>query len=477
MHPTVGFPGSAAVGCPAVAAPLADECFALQVRRQNRVGAQREREKVVYRRARTVQVVERREDIFGGNPAFVVFEIDIFIKSAFPEAHLNAVGFKICVLMVRQLLGIIAFFGGSSRCFVFHPKNQFRAVAGNIRSHERNFGGLSGAQGNHAVVQALLVNGQAIARQDITAIKITVARNLLFVVQMRIQVAGIPIREVFHIKLVAEGIIAVEPQAVDAIFIVHPVHKIVHLQSESCAGRRDGKGIAFDFVIFGAFRFDDGVNFAAQGFMLRIEPVSFYLVHARRGGIVDFEAEQHGVHQFVRFGIPDLKVQVCPARPACIAGGADSVAFFEGKNGTGWPEVNLKTLLIVLHFLYISRNFRVEPAQVRILAGVAVGVGDVNGIAVAAGLHPDARNIAVCDGVKGCAFRSADVQTCMEMVGAQLPERSRQLDRPVYRGTKIPDRIQTVFRVPKSHGQRADHQKERDFKSHNKHIFRNIIDE
>jgi hypothetical protein len=65
----------------------------------------------------------------------------------------------------------------------------------------------------------------------------------------------------------------------------------------------------------------------------------------------------------------------------------------------------------------------------------------------------------------------------MEMVGAQLPERSRQLDRPVNRGPKIPNRIQTVFGVPKSYRQQTDDQKERDFKSHNKHIFRNIIDE
>lgn len=127
-------------------------------------------------------------------------------------------------------------------------------------------------------------------------------------------------------------------------------------------------------------------------------------------------------------GIPDFKVQVRAARAARIARKRHDLTLFEHKLIRIGIQIYVKIFLLVLLVAHVGGEWLREFLQMPVHGRQAVGMAQVDDIAVAAALHGDSVDVAIRRRVycQALALLGADVEAAVEVIRPQITQDTRQ---------------------------------------------------
>jgi len=160
--------------------------------------------------------------------------------------------------------------------------------------------------------------------------------------------------------------------------------------------------------------------------------------------VVHLQPEAKGIDDLFAFRIAYFKMQVGPVGAPAVTHASDVLILPKGKKSIGQVEIHFKATAFVLFAFDESLYLICEAIHVPIDGGVAVGVGDVEGLAIARSLHLDTGDIAIGRGIEGIADFAgsrADVHARVEMIAAQFSKRAGQTDAVMHRPDKIRLRV------------------------------------
>ena len=128
--------------------------------------------------------------------------------------------------------------------------------------------------------------------------------------------------------------------------------------------------------------------------------------------------------------VADFEMEMGPARRAGVAEKSDSLALLDGELIALGVEIDPKRTFGILPGPHPAGDLRRKAIQVTVHGGFAVGMRHIEHIAVAGGRHPDARDVAVGNGIDRTTdpLQGLDVHPGVEMVGTDLADVAGQRD-------------------------------------------------
>ncbi len=257
---------------------------------------------------------------------------------------------------------------------------------------------------------------------------------------MCVDVARLVKFEVVGSPLKGQLVVGPQPDAVHPVVVLAVVHHVVSFHPETYAPCADAHRVALQTQRAAFFLAKYRERLAAQHLTFFAQEIHLHVTDFGRRFIDYGQAKQQRIEGFTGGRVANLEVQVRTVRATRVAQLANFFPFFYPKLAVWRGEFYLKSLSFVLVFKHILLNIGCEAVQVRVQRGVAVGVLDVQHVAVSAGLHLDLVDEAIGSSKHGLARPAStafDVDTRVKMAGPEFAESAAEPQGIVYRGHEI----------------------------------------